>query len=393
MDLCSFRQLQTSLGQEVLNAAEALAPREQDYLQHFQFLTRQYPTGLAQAALETAILRLEARFKFPDADRMYFTRQAMEQASSYDVSEYRSERYKTFQVVTDLGCSIGGDTLSLAKVANTIGIDLDPLRLAVARANVKALGVAGAACFLQADLCSPLPLSSKGFRRGMALFFDPARRDDWRRIYSTHEYIPPLDVVKDWLPSFPALGVKISPGVDLGELQGYQAEVEFISLQGELKEAVLWFGPLKTTNRRATILPGKHTLTAAEGAELPLDEPHAYLYEPDPAVLRAGLVTTLGLQLDAAQLDATIAYLTADERIETPFARAWQVVDWFPFGLKRLRSYLREQRVGQVVVKKRGSPLQPDAIIRALRLRGDQERVIFLTKLRGKPIVVVCLPR
>ena len=92
-------------------------------------------------------------------------------------------------------------------------------------------------------------------------------------------------------------------------------------------------------------------------------------------------------------MDPAIAYLTADEHVEIPFARAWQVVDWFPFGLKRLRSYLREHGVGKVVVKKRGSPLQPEALIRALRLRGDQERVIFLTKLRGKPVVVVCLPR
>jgi len=393
MDLDSFTQLLTGSGQEALSAAEALAPREQDYLRHFQVLARQYPAELAQAALETAILRREARLKFPDADRMYFTRQTLEQASSMEVSKYRSARFTPFQVVADLGCSIGGDSLSLAKVAYTIGIDLDPLRLAIARANLKALGLAGASCLLQADLRSPLPLPSKGLPRGMALFFDPARRDQGRRIYSTNEYIPPLDVLKDWLPGFPALAVKISPGVDLAELRGYQAEVEFISLHGELKEAVLWFGPFKTAQRRATILPGKQSLTAAGDVQIPLDEPRAYLYEPDPAIIRAGLVTTLGVQLGAAQLDPTIAYLTADQRVETPFARAWQVVDWFTFGLKRLRSYLREHGVGQVVIKKRGSPLQPEALIRTLRLRGEQERVIFLTKLRGKPVVVVCLPR
>jgi hypothetical protein len=181
------------------------------------------------------------------------------------------------------------------------------------------------------------------------------------------------------------------------------AEIEFISLQGELKEAVLWFGPLRSTGPsgphtgfcRATLLPGPHTLTAMSVTASPslrLADPLGYLYEPDPAVLRAGLVADLGLQLDAAQLDPEIAYLTAEKLLPTPFARAWAVEDWFPFQLKRLRAYLRERGIGRVVVKKRGSPLEPEALIRDLKLAGSLERTIFLTHLRGKPIVAICFP-
>jgi hypothetical protein len=164
--------------------------------------------------------------------------------------------------------------------------------------------------------------------------------------------------------------VKISPGVRLDEVNTYDAEIEFISLQGELKEAVLWFGPLKTSRRRATLLPGGHSLSFEEEPDLPVDEPGAYLYEPDPAVLRAGMVRNLGQILGAAQLDPEIAYLTGDIKKPTPFARVWAVADWFPFGLKRLRAYLREQGVGRIIVKKRGSPLEPDDLIRELRLKG-----------------------
>jgi hypothetical protein len=199
-----------------------------------------------------------------------------------------------------------------------------------------------------------------------------------------------LSIIAEWLPAFPALGVKISPGVQLDELSGYDAEIEFISLEGELKEAVLWFGPLKTVLRRATLLPGPHTLVALPDAHhLPIQEPQAYLYEPDPAVLRAGLVATVGAQMDAAQLDPDIAYLTSDQLRLTPFARAWAVEAWFPFQLKRLRAYLRERNVGKVTVKKRGSPLEPEALVARLRLSGEGERTVFLTHLRGKPIVVI----
>jgi hypothetical protein len=125
---------------------------------------------------------------------------------------------------------------------------------------------------------------------------------------------------------------------------------------------------------------------------LPVAEPGDYLYEPDPAVIRAGLVAKLGSQLDAWQLDTDIAYLSSNQMVETPFARAWQVEDWLQFNLKQLRQYLRTRGIGKIVVKKRGSPLKPDELIHRLKLKGNGKRVVVLTHLDGKPIVVVCFP-
>ncbi len=399
MELSTLQFLLSPTGQEALQQASALRPREVDFLQHFDALQRAYPGDLARAALEVAILRQEATVKFPAAERMYFTRPALQQATASEVAAYRSRRFAGRERLLDVCCSIGGDTLSLAGLAPTIGLDLDPVRLGMARANLEAVGLGDRADFIQADLTSPLPLSLTG---SLGIFFDPARRSGEQRLFSVHDYQPPLSVLEGWLARCPAVGVKISPGVKLSELKPYAAEIEFISLRGELKEAMLWFGPLRTAKRRATVLPGAYSLCNEpepdpEQAGLPLGPPRAFLYEPDPAVLRAGLVQTLGWQLQADQLDPDIAYLTADQPIETPFARCWQVEAWFPFSLKRLRSELRQRGVTEVVVKKRGSPLQPDALIRDLRLKNNQraanpERVIFLTHLRGQPIVVLCLP-
>jgi hypothetical protein len=76
-------------------------------------------------------------------------------------------------------------------------------------------------------------------------------------------------------------------------------------------------------------------------------------------------------------------------QVETPFARSWEVEDWFPFGLKRLRAYLRSHGIGRVVVKKRGSPLEPDILIQNLRLEGEEEKTVFLTQWKEKPIVII----
>jgi hypothetical protein len=397
MDISSLRALLTPQGQKVLAEAAARQPREQDYLSHLSALSRSYPTELARAALETAILRLEAEGKFPQAGQMFFTREALEQASAFEVSAYRVQRFASFELLLDLGCSIGGDTLGLAALAPTLAFDLDRLRLEMARLNLEALLPGKAAGFQQADISRPLPVR---LSTHMGLFFDPARRSQGRRVYSVHAYQPPLDVIRRWLPHAPALGVKLSPGVSLEELHGFEAEVEFISLRGELKEAVLWFGPLKTVPRRAVLLPGPHILEAATGELDPpaeLDEPRAFLYEPDPAILRAGLVRKLGSQIGAAQLDPDIAYLTADRLFETCFAKAFKVEEWLPFSLKRLRAALRSRGVEQVIVKKRGSPIQPEALVHDLRLKpgrggSEAERIVFLTHLRGRPIAIICLP-
>jgi hypothetical protein len=398
VELQTFKALMQPEGQRALRAAMALEPREEDFLSHFSTLERRFARPVARTALEVAILRREATSKFPCAARMYFTRQALEQASSQEVSAYRARRYRGFRYLIDLGCSIGADTLVLAGQAPTFGLDRDVLRLAMAQANCRAVQTSHVCEFIRADLEAPLPLG-RGSPAG--LFFDPARRLGGRRIHSVENYLPPLSVVRAWLPHFPALGVKISPGVNLAELAGYDAEVEFISLNGDLKEAVLWFGALKSAEKRATLLPGPFTLVRSpelaaefrirgEQAQIiPLREPAKYIYEPDGAILRAGLVQDLGVELGAAQLDEDIAYLTSDRLVQTPFARVWAVEAWLPFGLKRLRAALRERNVGRVVVKKRGSPLQPEALIKDLRLEGDQERVIFLTHLRGRPIAIL----
>lgn len=148
-----------------------------------------------------------------------------------------------------------------------------------------------------------------------------------------------------------------------------------------------------TAARRATVLPGPHSLTGDPAQRAALaPAPGAYLYEPDPAVLRAGLVGTLADHIGAAQLDETIAYLTSERRIESPFTRRWSVEDWMPFNLKKLRAYCRSRGIGRVAVKKRGSAIQPEDLIRSLRLQGELERVLVLTRLAGAPVVLVCRP-
>lgn len=344
-------------------------------------LRRDYGVAEAGAALALARLRQKAADKFgADAGHLFFTPEALEQASDPRVRRYRAAAAHGLTVV-DACCGIGADSLAMAAAGgDVLGLDLDAVRVAMARLNAAALGLA--ARFENADVRDGLPPADMAF-------FDPARRDaQGRRLHNVEQYGPPLSTVRVWTQ--PSIRVKLSPGVDLAQLAPYGGQVEFISVDGDLKEAMLSLGG--EPGMQATLLASDDVFTwrAGEAVEAALSEPRGWLLEPDAALLRAGLVTDAARAWNAAQLDETIAYLTADERPETPWMRAWRVRDWMPFGVKTLRAYLRAQSVGRVTVKKRGTAVTPESLIPQLRLKGDEARTLVLTRCRGRQIVLVC---
>lgn len=388
MELADFYFLLTDQGARLLVETAATPITADNHLQLAQQLRQQVGPARAHAVIETVLLRQRAAAKFSRAAEMYFTRPALEQASAEVVARYRARRYAAagVQTVADLGCSIGGDAIALAAQADVTGVEWDALRLAMAQENARVYGVSHHFHPLQADLLelAPLPVA--------AIFADPARRDEsGRRFHSVYDYQPPLSFIQQWRATVPQAGVKISPAVDYAELPA-EAEVEFISVAGEVREGVLWFGGLHSgVQRRATLLPGEQTLTSSQASDdIAVTRPQAYLYEPDGAVIRAHLVEQLASILGANKIDEDIAYLTAAAPIITPFARTFKIEDGFPFQLKRLRHYLRERQIGQVTIKKRGSPLDPDTLRQRLRLPGDGlHRVIFLTHVMGQATVLI----
>ena len=131
-----------------------------------------------------------------------------------------------------------------------------------------------------------------------------------------------------------------------------------------------------------------HRGASLRDTDLPVGEPEAgppgaYLYEPDPALIRSGLLGRKAASLGMRMLDPEIAYTTSDEQVRDPFFNAYRVLRAFPFGLKRLNGELNAMDVGRVTVKKRGFPLLPEEVIRKLKLKGSGSAIVVLTR-RGK---------
>jgi hypothetical protein len=159
----------------------------------------------------------------------------------------------------------------------------------------------------------------------------------------------------------------------------------------------LWSGSLATARRRATVIGdgGLATLTDEDLPDLapPLVGPTSgFLYEPDGAVIRAGLVTAVAAGVHGGLLDPHLAYVVGDEAFHTPFARGYRIVEELPHREKPLRAALRERHIGTLAIKKRGVSVVPEELRRRLDLRGDHEATIVLTRAAGRGVCLLVDP-
>ncbi|GAB3069441.1 THUMP-like domain-containing protein [Nocardioides zeae] len=394
VDLETFRWLLTHDGRTLLDvAARAYADADGDPVRAAATVRRTEPDPERSAAALTQVgLRVRGVAKFgEDALRMFFTPDGLEQATRRRVADHRAARLAAAQPssVVDLGCGIGGDLTALARAGVVAaGVDVDPLRVAIAEANLAALGLEGAVTVADA---TTLPLG--GF--GVALV-DPARRDGRGRVFDADAWVPSWDFVAGLLTGRPAVA-KLAPGLP-HDLVPDGVEAEWVSDRGEVKEAVLWSPHLAVSRRRATVLraEGLATLTEEDdphdGGERPVRGVGRYLYEPDGAVIRAGLVTAVAGAVDGGLLDEHIAYVTSDAGFRTPFAATYEVVEELPYREKALRAALRERGVGRLTIKKRGVDVVPEQLRKRLALRGDAEATVVLTRVAGEGTALLVRP-
>ncbi|WP_020118582.1 class I SAM-dependent methyltransferase [Streptomyces canus] len=382
--------LLTPEGRALLDDVRGTAPA--DELAVATRLRREHPAELVSAALGQARLRQRAVAKFgaEDAERMFFTPNGVEQSTRASVAAYRALRLKAMGVtsVADLCCGIGGDAIALARAGiRVLAVDRDPLTAAAARANADALGLAGLIDVREADV------TEVGTDSYDAVFVDPARRGGRGRIFDPEAYSPPLSWAVRAALKAPHAALKVAPGIP-HEAVPAQAEVEWISDGGDVKEAVLWFGGTAPGAVRATLLPGPRTLL---GRGLPDPEVRPvgrYLYEPDGAVVRAHLVAEVAQEVEGGLVDSTIAYVTSDALHATPYATAYEITDQLPFNVKKLKALLRERGVGILTVKKRGSAVEPEELRRKAlpKQHGPHSATVFLTRVAGAPTMLIGAP-
>ena len=107
------------------------------------------------------------------------------------------------------------------------------------------------------------------------------------------------------------------------------------------------------------------------------------LYEPDPALIRAGCLATLCHRLGAHLFDPQIAYLVASTWKPEALAQAFMIDEVHPFSLHVLNTRLQALGMAQVELKKRGFPAEPETLRPRIKLAASGQQGVVIFTRRG----------
>lgn len=348
-------------------------------------LRQEYPPDVVRAALTLSALREQAKLRFSRADVMWFDRTRLEQATQEVVARHKSQRFAACDgaTVLDLCCGIGADAIAIAAHAKVQAVDMSPLATWYTQRNAEAFGVSSDV----ETLVSPVEQVAVA---GQFVHLDPDRRTQGQRQVRLEFGSPSLPYLQELTQIAAGGAIKVSPASNFGG-KFTNCEIELVSVNGECKEATIWFGQLRQPAPfRATILPQGATIAGDPWEYRPRLAPLGkYLFDPDPAVVRAGLVDCVGDSLGLWRLDDAEEYLSGDTLVDSPFVRGFEVVADLTNNTKEIRDHFRTAPFGQVEIKCRHMSIDADAIRRKLPLPGKEPGVLLFARVAGKARAIV----
>jgi hypothetical protein len=398
MDRSSFLSLISPEGQALLAEVGDLDSKADVLKLVAKLRSKGHSAELVATVLTQAKLRRRAQAKFGEfANRMYFTEAGLEQASRLKVAAIHAGRFRDSGItnIADLGCGIGAETLAMASLDLTVSaFELDEVTAAIASYNLASFDKVTVE---QADV-TKLDLATFD-----GAFIDPVRRDldgpkkeFTKRKYDLSELSPSFEFVMEVAKKIPTI-VKLGPGLDHKDIP-QDAEAVWVSDNGDLVEMTLYFGTVARENivRAALLLTPNGTFeinsSNHERTDAPIGELGAYVYEPDAALIRSHLIGDLAIDLNLHIFANEIAYLTGDEKIDSPWLKGYKVLDNLVFDRKKLKSYLRERNVGILEIKKRGADITPEQLRRELAPKGPNSLTLIVTRVADTHRVLVVEP-
>lgn len=343
--------------------------------------------------LEQVELRARARAKFEHADRMFFTRQTLQQATNEDIARYVASRFPRELPVADLCCGIGGNLLALAERGPATGVEQDPMTAHFADCNARIAGrgtvkvqVANAASF-------PLPGYS-------AFFIDPDRRAHGRRTVDLEYYQPDLAALERLISICPNAAVKLAPATAVPDRWRRSAELEWIGYARECKQQIAWFGELARHPglRVATVIQRGHsnvrTIVESPGAPPSTsDQFQKFIYIPHAAVRTARLVDSIARGHSLAKLHGIADLLTSEQRISDNALTAFESVAECTFDLSKIRSLLEEHRIAPSIIRMVGHPGGAAKLAEKLPRDGNRTGGVFVCGQGSKRQATVAIRR
>ncbi len=384
-------------------------------------LRRDFDKDLVFTALALAKARDKAKTKFGDrAATLVADPDGVEMASSTASASWKARRFAAHAAamtaggsraalrVMDLCCGVGGDAMALRDAGlDVVAVDNDATRAWMAGLNAR--------CESRCANVEDIVALRDPTGAPPALFhLDPARRtkngSTSSRTWTLDDLQPGPAVIRDAIHAYLGGAVKLAPGIDYTQLavHGLAGEVEIISENGRLTQAVLWTGalaratPSGTAARSATLLRGPaHTSATAftiSGepdalGSVPVGEPAKYIFDVDDCVERAELLTVLSHQLNAPMLHPRLGLFTSDTLLESPFLTPFELFETAKWNQQRAAAALKRLGAGSVEVKTRAKAVNPDELQPTLTkdacVKGGVPLVLFVLRFGNEVRMLV----
>ncbi len=360
--------------------------------------------------------RRQARSKFPrllEVPRFAFPPKLnREQSSSQATALYKA------RLVERLWHSEQGDEMKPFVVDITGGMGIDDIFIAPVSERLLHLERQDRLSHLTAWNCSCLRLQQMECRVGDSrtwieneenscdiVLADPARRDiHGHKVHGLEDCTPNI---LEWLPDIfrraPWLLLKTSPMTDIRRATQqlcHVREVHVVEYRGECKE-VLFLCHRETQVDTSPIIycitvdeigrpVQQHCFTTAdEAAATPLYATAVgrYLYEPGPALMKAGPYNSLCQWYDLQALGRNSHLYTSDEVIARFPGRRWEVLQNLKLSAKEVAKVLPDGRAHIVC---RNYPIGTPMLMQQLKLKEGGELFIVATTIGTGKIGLLC---
>ena len=232
------------------------------------------------------------------------------------------------------------------------------------------------------------------------IFIDPARRDAYgRKTISIADCAPNVSALQDrLLEKAEIVMVKLSPMLDiskaLAELR-HVREIHVVAVANECKELdfILERGfegepqfvcvNLLTTQPELCFVQEEERNCPSRIAERVSN----YLYEPNPAVMKAGCFKLLTSRFDVNKLHKNSNLYTSEKLISSFPGRIFEVEGWEYYNKKLKQTLLSDVSKASVAV--RNFPLSVVELRRSLKIGDGDETYLFATTIKGEEKVVI----
>lgn len=293
------------------------------------------------------------------------------------IATYRAQRLAC-DIIIDLCCASGFQSFAFAKTCKKVmAIDIDPEKIERAKENAKKLNITNIE-FVVGDVLESDIINLVASIKPTVIFCDPERLETEQE-RTIESIMPNISELLDAYHSIqPNIAIELPPQIKQSQIQTLtqkysRFEQEYLSVHGKLNRLTLYFGTLKTATKKAVILP-EHAIiqsdTEPKISAPKISEPKAsgsttipkrYLFEVDPAIVKAELITVLIQKTNFILLvpdkttPLTSTYLTseilASKEIAPFFKNTYQLLAILPWVPKDITIKLKQFNAKQVTLR------------------------------------------